>query len=148
MERRQLYQQQQNKDTFSRPSVLKAQYIFGSQKCPSSGKVCNYVVGKCSRAFGLIVSCSLHLAEINILQAYSTEKVFIYPNNYPEGNSCFNFRIFDIHHHQDFSSAQPIKVRCDSRLAVQATNLFGFALLLTNELASVSSDGQRQFDLV
>ena len=57
--------------------------------------------------------------------------------------------VFDIHHHQDYSSAQAIKVRFDFRPAVPAaTNLIGYALLLTNKLVSVSSDGQRQFDLV
>ena len=29
-----------------------------------------------------------------------------------------------------------------------ATNLLGYAVLLTNKLVSVSSDGQKQFDLV
>ena len=47
------------------------------------------------------------------------------------------------------SSAQPIKVRFDFRPAVPAaTNLIGYALLLTNKKISISSDGQRQFDLV
>ena len=57
--------------------------------------------------------------------------------------------LFDIRHHQDYRSAQPIKVRFDFRPAIPAaTNLIGFALLLTNKLVSVSSDGQRQFGLV
>ena len=54
----------------------------------------------------------------------------------------------DIRHHQDNSSAQPLKVRFDFRPAVPtATNLIGYALLLANKDLSISSDGQRQFDL-
>ena len=57
--------------------------------------------------------------------------------------------VFDIRHHQDYSSAQPIKVKFDFRPAVPAaTNLIGYALLSKKKLVSVSSDGQRQFDLV
>ena len=52
-------------------------------------------------------------------------------------------------HHQDYISAQPIKVRFDFRPAVPAaTFLIGYALLSTNNIVSVSSDGQRQFDLI
>ena len=43
----------------------------------------------------------------------------------------------------------PSKKGFDFRPAVQATtSLIGFALLPTNKLVSVRSDGQKQFDLV
>ena len=76
-------------------------------------------------------------------------KEFITSNNYPDGNLVHNLYVFDIRHHQVNSSAQTIKVRHDFKPVVPATtNLSGNALLLTNKLMSVSSDGQRHFDLV
>ena len=57
--------------------------------------------------------------------------------------------IIYIRHHQDYSSAQPIKVRIDFRPTIPAaTNLIGYALFLTNILLSVSSDRQKQIDLI
>ena len=55
----------------------------------------------------------------------------------------------DFRHHQDYRSAQSIKVKFDFRPAVlAATNLVGYALPLTIKLVSVSSDDQTQNDLV
>ena len=60
-----------------------------------------------------------------------------------------NLYVFDFRHHQDYKSAQPIKVRFDFRQAVPAaTNLYGYALLITTEKISIFSDGQSQFDLI
>ena len=70
-------------------------------------------------------------------------------SNYPDSNRGYNFNVFDIRHHQQYNSAQPIKVRFDFRSAVPAaTNLIGYALLLINELVSVSGDGKKQLDLM
>ena len=70
-------------------------------------------------------------------------------NNYPEGYPGYNLYVFDIRHHQDYSSGQPFKVRFDFRSAVPAaTNLMGHAVLLQHKLVSVSIDGQRRFDSV
>ena len=52
MQRGQFNQQQQNKDTVSKPNVVNAKQVFGSKKYPSSGTICNYVFGKFSRAYG------------------------------------------------------------------------------------------------
>ena len=83
-----------------------------------------------------------------MLQSFKTQKDFITSNSYPDGNPGFKLNVFDIRHHQDLSSAQPIKVRFDFRPAVPvATKLFGYALLLTNQLVSVSSERQTKFDL-
>ena len=49
----------------------------------------------------------------------------------------------DIRHHKGFSSAQPIKVMFDVRPAIPvATNLIGYALLLTNKKITIFSHGQ------
>ena len=128
--------------------MVNAQCIIGSEKILDAGINCNYAIDKQSQAYGKIVSCFRHLVNDNILQPYITQKDFVTSNNYPDGNPGYNLYVFDIRHHQDSSSAQPIKVGFDFRPAIPAaTILFGYALLLTNKKISISSDGQRQFDL-
>ena len=149
MQRNQFNQEHQNKDIICRPSVVNEQCIVGNENFPDTGINCNYAIDKYSRAYGETVSCFRHLAKDNILHRHVTQKDFISSNNNPEGNPGYNLYVFDIRHHQDFSSAQPIKVRFNFGPAVPAaTNLIGYALLLTSKLVLLSSDGQRQFDLV
>ena len=147
MQRDQFNQQHQNNGTFYRPSVVKAQCVFGSEKFPDAGINYNYAFDKYSEAYGEIVSWFRHLAEDKISRPHNTQKDFITSNIYPDGNRGYNIYVFDFRQHQDYNSAQPIKVGFDFRPTVSAaTNLVGYALLLTNKLVSVSSDGQRQFD--
>ena len=148
MQRDQFNQQHQN-NTFYRPGVINAQCTVGSTKFPDVGKNCNYANDKYSQAYGEYVSCFGYLAKDNILQPCITQKHFIASNNYPDGNPGYFLYVFDIRHHHEYSSAQPIKVTFDFRLAVLAAiNLIGYALLLTDKKLTYSSDGQRQFDLV
>ena len=120
MQRDEFYQQHQNNDTFYRPSVLNAHCIIGSEKFPDAGINCNCAIDNCSQAYGEIVSCFRHLAKEKILQPYYTQKDFETSNNYPDVNPGYSLYVFDIRHHQDYSSAQPIKVGFDFRLAVPA----------------------------
>ena len=149
MQRDQFKQQHQNKDSSCRPSVVNAQCFIGCKKLPDAGIYCTYAIDKNSKAYGEVLSWFRHLANDNILQPYLTQKDFIESTNYPDDNAGFNIYVFDIRHHQDFSSAQPTKVGFDSRPAIPAgNNLIGYALLLTNKLVSLSSDGQKQFDMI
>ena len=98
-------------------------------------------IDKLSQAYGEIVSLFRHLSRDSIVQPYITKNNFITSNTCPDGNSGYNLCVFDIRHHQNYSSAQPIKVRFDFRPAVPtATNLLGYALLLTNKEISISGD--------
>ena len=149
MQRDQFNRQHQNIDTFCRPSVVDAQCIIGSENFSDAGRSCNYAIDKWSQAYGKIVSCFRHLAKDIIVQPYFTQKDFITSNNYPDGKPGYNLSVFDFHHHQYYSSAQPIKVKFEFRPAAPAAkNLIGYALLLTNKKISISSDGQNQFELV
>ena len=110
---------------------------------------CNYAIDKFSQAYVEIVSCFRLLAKDNFLRAYNTQKDFITSNNYRDGNPKFSFDVFHFQHHRVYSSAQPFKVRIDFGPAIPAaTNLIGYAFVFTNKLVSVSSDGQKQFDLI
>ena len=76
MQRDQFKQQQQNNDTFHRPTVVNAQSITFSEKYPDEGN-CNFAIDKYSQACGGIVCCFRHLAKDNILQPLITQKDFI-----------------------------------------------------------------------
>ena len=91
--------------------------------------------------------CFSLIAKKNFLQLYVTQKNFKTSNKRPKVNPVCNIYIFDMRHHQDFSSAHTIKVRFKFRPGVPAaTILIEHALLLTNKIFSKSSDGQKQFD--
>ena len=55
--------------------------------------------------------------------------------------------VFDIRYQKNFESAQPIKAEFRFEVVVPAV-IYGYALMLTNRLVSISSDGQRHFDLI
>ena len=134
MQRDQFNQQLQNNGTFYRPSVVNAQCIIGSEKFPDAGLNCIYAIDEHSQPYGEIVSCFRHLAKDNILQPDIIQKGFVTSNKCPDGNPGYNLYVFDIRHHQDYSSAQAVIVRFDFRPAVPATTKFiGYALLLTNK---------------
>ena len=149
MQRDQFNQQHQKNDTLYKPGVVDAQCIIGSEKFPDAGFICNYSIDKYSQAYGKIVSRFRPLAKDNIVQPYITQKDFKTSNKYPDGNPGYEVYVFDKRHHQDYSSAHPINVKFDFRPAVTAaTKLIGCVLVLTNKLISVSSDGQKQYDLI
>ena len=134
MQRDQLNQQHQNNDTFYRPSVVNGQCIYGRENIPDAGINCIFANDNYPQAYGEIVSCFRHSAKDNILQPYNAQKDLITSDHYPDGNPGYNLYAFDIHHHRDYSSAQPVKVRFDFRPAIPAgTSLIGFALLLMNK---------------
>ena len=147
MQRDQFNQQHYNYDTFYRPSKVNAQCIIGNEKFPDAEINFIYAINEYSQAIGVIVSFFRHLSKDNILQSYITQKDFITSNKYPDANLGYNLYVSDLRRHQDYSSAQPIKVSFYFRPAFPAaTNLTSYALPLTHKLVSVSSDGQRQFD--
>ena len=53
---------------------------------------------------------------------------------------------FDIRYQKNFESSQPIKVEFKFDGVIPA-GIYGYALVLANKLISISSDGQRMFDI-
>ena len=62
----------------------------------------------------------------------------------------YNLWVFDLRAQKDNPSAQPIQVNFKFRAGYDAVanNYQATALVLTQKVVSVSSDGQRQFDLL
>ena len=133
-----------NNDTFYRPLVTSAQCIIGTEKYPDSGILLNYNDDNYSQGYGQIKEAFKALTKDNFLQQYISEHDFRSSN---DGNNIgYNIYAFDIRYQKDFESSQPIKVEIKFDGVVLA-GIYGYALVLTNKLISISGDGQRMFDL-
>ena len=85
------------------------------------------------------------LTKANILQPYITGDDFR-SSNVRADDVAFNLYFFDIRYQKNFTDSQPIEVefKFDGVLPNEKN---GYALVWTNKLVSVSSDGQRHFSL-
>ena len=134
-----------NNDTFCRPLVTSAQCIIGTEKYPDSGILLNYNDDDYSQRYGQIKEAFKALTKDNLLQQYISEHDFRSSN---DGNNIgYNIYAFDIRYQKDFESSQPIKVEFKIDGVVPA-GINGYALVLTNRIISISSEGQRMFDLI
>ena len=133
-----------NNDTFYRPLVTSAQCIIGTEKYPDSGILLNYNDDDYSKGYGVVKEAFKALTKDNILQPYISDADFRSSN---DGNNIgYNIYAFDIRYQKNFESSQPIKVEFKFDAVVPA-GIYGYALVLTNKLISISSDVQRMFDL-
>ena len=134
-----------NNDTFYRLPVTSAQGIFGTEKYPDSAILLNYNGDGYSLGYSQIIEAFRALSKDDTLKPYISDNDFRSTNN--GGNNGYNLHVFDIRYQKNFGSAQPIKV--DFKLdGVIPAGTYGYALLLKNKLRSISSDGQRHFDLI
>ena len=133
-----------NNDTFYRPLVTSDQCIIGTEKYTDSCILLNYNDDDYSQGYGQIKEAFKALTKDNLLLPYISEHDFRSSN---DGNNIgYNIYVFDIRYPKNFESSQPIKVefKFDGVIPV---GIYGYALVLTNKLVSISSDGQRMFDL-
>ena len=134
-----------NNDTFVRLPVISAQVVIGTERYPDSGILLNYDDDDYSQGYGQIKEAFRALTKDDILQPYITENDFRSSNN---GNDIgYNIYVFDIRYQKNFENAQPIKVEFKFSENIDA-GVNGDALVLTNRLLSITSDGQRMFDLI
>ena len=139
------HDQNLNNDTFVRLPVTSAQVVIGTELYPDSGIVLNYDDDDYSQGYGQIKEAFKALTKDDILQPYITEDDFRSSN---EGNNIgYNIYAFDIRFQKNFENAQPIKIEFKFSENINA-GIYGYALVLTNKLISITSDGQRMFDLI
>ena len=139
------HDQNLNNDTFIRLPVLSAQVVFGTKRYPDCAILINYEDDEYSQGYGQIKEAFKALTKDDILQPYISEDDFRSSN---EGNNIgYNIYAFDIRYQKNFENAQPVKVEFKFSENIPA-GIYGYALVLTNKLISISSDGQRMFDLV
>ena len=133
-----------NNDTFVRLPVISAQVVIGTERYPDSGILLNYDDDDYSQGYGQIKEAFRALTKDDILKPYITEDDFRSSNN---GNDIgYNIYAFDIRYQKNFENAQPVKVEFKFSANIPA-GVYGYALVLTNRLISITSDGQRMFDL-
>ena len=138
------HDQNLNNDTFSRPPLTSAQCIIGTEKYPDSAILLNYNDDDYSQGYGLIKQAFKDLTKDEILEPYISDNDFRSSND--GHNIGYNLYNFDIRYQKKFESAQAIKVEFKFDGVVPA-GIYGYALVLTNRLISISSDGQRMIDL-
>ena len=138
------HDQNLNNDTFVRLSVISAQTIIGTERYPDSAILLNYDDDDYSQGYGQIKEAFKALTKDDILQPYISEDDFRSSN---EGNNIgYNIYAFHIRYQKNFENAQPVKVEFQFSENIPA-GIYGYSLVLTNKLISISSDGQRMFDL-
>ena len=59
----------------------------------------------------------------------------------------YKLNVFDIRYQERFTASKPIGVECNF-VGVVPKDVIGCALVITNKLVSVGSDGQKDFDLI
>ena len=125
-----------NNDTFYRPLVTSAQCIIGTEKNPDSGILLNYNDDDYSQGYGKIKEAFKALTKADILQPYISEDVFRSSND--DSDIGYNIYAFDIGYQKNFESSQPMKVELKFHGVIPA-GIYGYALVLTNRLISISS---------
>ena len=137
------HNQNLNNDTFFGPPVTSAHCVIGTEKYPDSGVLFNYDDDDYSQGYRKIKEAFRALKNDDILQQYISDHDFRSSN---VGDSFgYNLYVFDKRHQNLLDIAQPINIEFKFTENVPA-GLYGYALVLTNKLVSVSSDGQRHFD--
>ena len=132
-----------NNDTFCRLPVVSAQCIIGTEKYPDAGILLNYDDDDYSQGYHQIKEAFRALTKDAILQPYFSEADFR-TSNVAANEIDYNLYVFDIRCQKNFTNSQPIKVE----FKFEGDDINGYALVLTNKLVSISSDGQRHFDLI
>ena len=122
--------QNENNDTFYRPSVTSAQCIIGTEKYPDSGILLNYDDDDCNQGYGQIKEAFRALTKDDILQPYISNHDSRSSNN--SDDIGYNLYVFDIRYQKDFEIAHPIKVEFKFDQAIPA-GIYGYALELTKK---------------
>ena len=135
-----------NNDTFCRLPVVSAQCIIGTEKYPDAGILLNYDDDDYSQGYHQIKEAFRALTKDDILQPYKSQEDFR-TSNVAANDIGYNLYVFDIRYQKNFTNSQPIKVEFKFE-GVVPNDINGYALVLTNKLVSISSDGQRHFDLI
>ena len=105
----------------------------------------NYDDDDHSQGYHQIKEAFKALTKDDILQTYISEDDFK-SSNVKADDVGYNLYVFDIRYQKNDTASQPIKVEFKFD-GVVPNDVNGYALVLTNKLFSIGSDGQRHFDL-
>ena len=118
--------------------MISAHVVIGTERNPDSALLLNFEDDDYSQGYGQIKEAFRALTEDDMLKPYITEDDFTSSN---EGNNIgYNIYAFDLRYQKNFENAQPVKVEFKFSENIPA-GIYGYALVLTNRLASITSDG-------
>ena len=115
---------------FDRLPISNAVCKIGSEKYPDDGIECDYNRDKYDQAYSEIE---------NLLNPFIDLNKF---------RTNYNFYVFDLSKQRDIIMSQPIRLEFKFNAAIDVADYVAYALVLTPKLISISSDGQRHFDLL
>ena len=135
-----------NNDTFCRLPVFSAQCIIGKEKYPDECILLNFDDDDYAQGYAQIKEAFRASTKDDIFQPYISDDDFRF-SKVRADDVGYNLFVFDIRYQQNFTASQPIKVELKFDIVVP-NDINGYALVLTNNLVSIGSDGQRHFDLI
>ena len=124
---------------FYRLPISNAVCKIGSEKYPDDGIECDYDRDKNDQAYSGIENFYHTHSETILLNPFID--LYKFRTNY-------NFYIFDLSKQKDHIASQPIRLEFKFNAAIDVANFVAYSLVLTPKLISISSDGQRHFDLI
>ena len=134
-----------NNDTFFKPPVASAQCIIGTEKYLDAGFFLKYEEDDYSHSYGAIKEAfRLFTKDDNLTPNVSDIDFRSSDNGHDVG---YNLYVFDIRYEKNLEAAQPTKIDFKISENVPA-EIDGYALVLTIELVSISSDRQCHLDLI
>ena len=133
-----------NNDTFCRLPVISAQCFIATEKYADAKILLNYDDDDdYFQGYGHMKELFRALTKDDIFQAYISNDNFR-TLNVRVDDVRYNSYVFDIRYQQNCTASQPIKVEFKFN-GVVPNDINGFVLVLTNELLSMSTEGQRHF---
>ena len=124
---------------FDRLPISNAVCKIGSEKYPDDGIECEYDRDKYDQAYSEIENFYHLNSETNLLNPFIDLNKF---------RTNYNFYVFDLSKQKDIIASQPIRLEFKFNAAIDVADYIAYALVLTPKLISISSDGQRHFDLI
>ena len=124
---------------FDRLPVSNAVCKIGSEKYPDDGIECDYNRDKYDQAYSEIENFYLLKSETNLLNPFIDLRKF---------RTNYKFYVFDLSEQKDQTASQPIRLEFKFSAALDVADYIAYALVLTPKLISISSDGQRHFNLI
>ena len=124
---------------FDRLPVSDAVCKIGSEKYPDDGIECDYDRDKYDQAYSEIENFYLLKSETNLLNPFIDLHKF---------RTNYNFYVFDLSKQKDNFASQPIRLEFKFNAAIDVADYIAYAVVLTPKLISITSDGQRHFDLL
>ena len=124
---------------FDRLPISNAVCKIGSEKYPDDGIECDYDRDKYDQAYSEIENFYLLKSETNLLNPFIDLHKF---------RTNYNFYVFDLSKQKDPIGSQPIRLEFKFNAAIDVADYIAYALVLTPKLISISSDGQRHFNLL